>query len=564
MDRLIALVALRWRLEARAVSGSRGRMAALLVAVPALGFFSLASAFVAFSLTRFAERAQPELTLPALSALATLFGLTWALSPLLAGVSATETHDLGKLLPYPVPLPTLVASSLLANLLQPMVLAQLPPLAALSLALGGRGARGPVALVGLGLGLALVLAAGQAVGIALHAVSRNRRWHDRALLVGIGLGVAFSLLPILLLSRGGSSFRRLALLLLERDVFALVPFSWGARAAVHAGRGEALAFLGWAGASTLALAAVVGVSVALAQRLYRGELDLGEASGGGAARARMRLRGVVGALVEKDLRVAWRDPRTRALVFTGVIGPLVLLLLLWQGSAGPLRPGLLLAIASFSGLGALGSNAFALERQGLGLLFGFPADRLSILVGKNLGVIALRLPALIAVSLATLVVAGPGFVPAIAAVVLLTQVLAAAADNYLSILFPFPVAAAGRDPGAPVSGTRGLGAAAMTLARHARDARRLGPVRLPRLAARAPGRALALGPDPAARPRRLGGRLLHDHLGRRAPARAARAGARRPHGGGGLRWPGVRASRSSGSGWWAARWPAPSPRPGTA
>ena len=38
---------------------------------------------------------------------------------------------------------------------------------------------------------------------------------------------------------------------------------------------------------------------------------------------------------------------------------------------------------------------------------------------------------------------------------LLTQVLAAAADNYLSILFPVPVAAAGRDPNAP---SRGAGA----------------------------------------------------------------------------------------------------------
>jgi ABC-2 type transport system permease protein len=463
VDRLRALVALRWRLEARGLSGSRGRMAAVLIAVPALGVFSLAAAFVAFSVVRVVERAQPELVLPALSAVATLFGLTWALSPLLAGVSATETHDLGRLLSYPVPLPTLVASSLLANLLQPIVLAQLPPLVALSLALGGAGARGLVALVGLVLGLALVLATGQTVGMALHAISRNRRWHDRALFAGIGLGVAFSLLPILLLSRGGSQARRLGLILLERDVFALAPFAWGARAAVHAGRGEALPFLGWAGATTLALTAAVGVSVALAQRLYRGELDVGEAAAGGAARARMRLPGVVGALVEKDLRVAWRDPRARALVFTGMIGPLVLLLVLWQGSAGPLRPSLLLAIASFSGLGALGANAFALERQGLGLLLGFPADRLAILVGKNLGVIALRLPALLAVSLATLVVAGPAFVPAIAAVALLTQVLASAADNYLSILFPFPVAAAGRDPGAPGSGTRGLGAAGMTL-----------------------------------------------------------------------------------------------------
>jgi ABC-2 type transport system permease protein len=461
VDRLIALVALRWRIEARAVAGSRGRQAALLVALPALFLVSALSAFAAFFLARLLERAQPELLLPALSAVATFFGLGWALAPLLAGVPATETHDLGKLLSYPVPLPALVASSLLANLLQPMVLAQAPPLAALALALGGTSVRGLVALSGLALGLALVLASGQAVGLALHALSRNRRWHDRALFAGLGLGVAVSLLPVLLLSRGGSLARRLVLVLLERDVFALVPFSWGARAAVHAGRGEALPFLGWAGASTLALAAVVGVSVALAQRLYRGELDLGEASARGAARARMRLPGAVGALVEKDLRVAWRDPRLKALVFTGVIGPLVLLLVLWQGSAGALRPGLLLAVASFSGLGALGANAFALERQGLGLLFGFPVDRFSILVGKNLGVIALRLPALVAVSVATLILAGPAFVPAVATVVVLTQVLAAAADNYLSILFPVPVAAAGRDPNAPVSGSRGLGAAAM-------------------------------------------------------------------------------------------------------
>ncbi|HSD67610.1 MAG TPA: hypothetical protein VLF95_12950 [Vicinamibacteria bacterium] len=461
MDRLIAVVALRWRLEARAVTSSRGRVAALLVALPALLFVSVAAAFVAFSVSRLLERAQPELTLPALSAGAAFLGLTWALSPLLAGVSATETHDLSRLLSFPVPLPTLIASSLLANLLQPMVLAQMPPLVALAAGLGGVGARGLVAFAGLALALGLVIAAGQAVGLALHALSRNRRWHDRALLSGIGLGVLLSLLPILALSAGGSFARRFALTLLERDVFALVPFSWGARAAVHGGRGEALAFLGWAGAAALALAATVGVSVALAQRLYRGELDVGEGSARGAARARMRLPGVVGALVEKDLRVTWRDPRLKALVFTGVVGPLVLLLVLWQGSAGSRGSGLLLAVASFTGLGALGANALALERQGLGLLLGFPVDRFLVLVGKNLGVIALRVPALAAVSLATLLIAGPLLVPAVATVLLLTQLLAVAVDNYLSILFPVPVAAAGRDPSASVSGTRGLGAAAV-------------------------------------------------------------------------------------------------------
>ena len=463
MDRLIALVFLRWRLEARAVSGSRGRVAALLVVVPTLALGSAASAVVAFSGARLVERAEPQLMLPVLSALAALFGFVWALSPLLAGVSATATHDLGKLLAYPVPVPTLVGSSLLANLLQPIVLAQGPPLAALAVGLGGTSPRAVVALAGLALALALVLASGQAVGLALHALSRNRRLHDRALFLGIGLGVALSLMPIVLLSRGGSAARRLVLALLERDVFALVPFSWGARAAVQAGRGEPLLFLGWAGAATLALGAVVGVSVTLAQRLYRGELDLGQASAAGTARARMRLPGVVGALVEKDLRVVWRDPRLKALVFTGLVGPLVLLAV-WRGSAGPIPPGLFLALASFSGLGVLGSNAFALEGRGLGLLFGFPVDRFQVLLGKNLGVILLRTPALVAVSAATLFIAGPAYVPAVAVVVLLTQALAAAADNCVSILFPLPVASAGRDPNAPASGTRGLGAGVVAFA----------------------------------------------------------------------------------------------------
>jgi ABC-2 type transport system permease protein len=462
VDRLTALVALRWRLAARAVAGSRGRLALLLVALPPLVFVSAASAFAAFAGARFLGRYAPDLLLPAVSALATLFGVGWALAPLLAGIAATETHDLGKLLAYPVSLPVLVVSSLVANLLQPIVLAQAPPIVALAIGLGGAGVRGAAALAGLGLAFALVLASGQAVGLALHALSRNRRWHDRALFAGIALGVLLSLVPLLLLGGGGSLARRVVLALLERDVFGLVPFSWGARAAVHAGRGEALAFLGWASASTLALAAMVGVSVTLAQRLYRGDIDLGAAAGRGAARARMRLPGAMGALVEKDVRVAWRDPRLKALVFTGVIGPLVLLFLIW-GAGGPLGPGLLLAVASFTGLGALGANAFALERQGLGLLFGSPVDRLVLLVGKNAGVIVLRLPALVAVSLATLLVAGPVFVPAVATVALLTLVLATAFDNFLSVLFPVPVPAPGRDPSAPASGTRGLGAAAMVL-----------------------------------------------------------------------------------------------------
>ena len=52
MDRLIALVLLRFRLDVRAVLGARSRIVALFVAVPALAFVSLAAAFLAVRRSR--------------------------------------------------------------------------------------------------------------------------------------------------------------------------------------------------------------------------------------------------------------------------------------------------------------------------------------------------------------------------------------------------------------------------------------------------------------------------------------------------------------------------------
>jgi ABC-2 type transport system permease protein len=467
LDRLIALVLLRWRLELRSVLGTRSRLLGLLVAVPALGLMSVAGALAAYSLTSALENSNPSLVLPLLSAGAVVFGFSWALSPLYAGIAATETHDFGRLMHYPVPLPSLLASSLFANMLQPFVLAQLPPLVALALALAAPGAGAFAAALGLLSALALCLAVGQASALAIHAVSRHRRWHDRLLFLGIGLGIVVSLLPLLVLGSagsGGRATRAFLLGLLERDFFVLFPFSWGVRAAVHGARGELVPGLAWLAGSLLATLAVVGVSAALAQRLYRGELDLGESGVRAAGRPRVRLPGAVGALLEKDLRVTWRDPRLKALMFTGVLGPLLILVALWQGAAGGVSEGVLLSLASFAGLGVLGSNAFGVERQGVALLFSFPVDRLSILLAKNLGAMVLRLPALALVTVATLVAAGAWLVPAVLAVMLLTQVIGAAVDNFVAVLAPVPMAAAGRDPSSPVSGGRGLGAAALAFA----------------------------------------------------------------------------------------------------
>ena len=51
----------------------------------------------------------------------------------------------------------------------------------------------------------------------------------------------------------------------------------------------------------------------------------------------------------------------------------------------------------------------------------------------------MRAPVLVSLSLATLFIAGPVIAPAVATVVLLAQVLASAADNYVQILFPVPM-----------------------------------------------------------------------------------------------------------------------------
>ena len=303
--------------------GTRARVVTLLVVLPALALFSLAGAFVGFSGVRLLERSRPELVLPALSALAALIGLSWALSPLLAGVAATEAHDLTRLVHYPVPLTTLVVSSLLANLGQPLVLAQIPPLAAVALALAGGGcarrswpsprscsasssrspadrrSRSPCTRSrGTGAGTIAPLV----VGIALER--RAEPGADPAPQHGRRASRAGSRSPCW--STTPSCCCR------SRGVRA-PPCTRGA-----ASRWRASA---WTVATLLALAGALAVSAALAGRLYRGELDLGEAPARRTPRAPMRLPGAVGALVEKDLRVVWRDPRLKALLFTGLVGP---------------------------------------------------------------------------------------------------------------------------------------------------------------------------------------------------------------------------------------------------
>ena len=460
MDRLIALVLLHWKLELRGLMRARERALTLLLVVPWLLVFAGAASIFVFAGVR-ALRSDPD-GLRALLALAvTGLGFMWALSPLLAGVSFTETHDLTRLLHFPLPLSTLVLSSVAANASQPMVLAEMPVAAALALALCDHPAALPLAFVGALSSVAFMLVAAQCAGLAMHAVSRNRRWQDLALFLSIGMAFVFSLLPMLFITGRHWAVGGVLRTVLHRDLFAASPFAWGVRAAAYAGEGNLAAFAAWEAAQLVAVAAGLAVASVMVGRIYRGELALGPVRGRTVGRARMRLPGSLGALLEKDLRLAWRDPAMKASLVMGLAWPLMMTFFLTQLGSGSFRSsGVVLVLAGFTGILVFGSNSFGGERRGLALLMGFPVKRWRILVAKNLATMAIRLPGLLVLLGAGLYLAPPSVLPAAVTVALTTMAVSAAADNYVSVLFPVSVPAAGRNPfGGGLAGGRGLGAA---------------------------------------------------------------------------------------------------------
>ena len=463
MDRLIGLVLLRWRLEVRGLLAARERAIGLALLLPTLLVGSALGSFLAFLGTRSLMRANPDSLLPLLSALATAAGLLWVLSPLLAGIAFSETHDVSRLLHFPVPLPTLAASSLLANLTQPLVVAATPVALALALALAEQEIFLPLCFMGVLLGLGFLLAASQLMGLLLHGLARNRRLQDVILFLGLGAGFMLSLLPVLV-SLG--KFRTVAAILgriVATDVFALSPFGWGLRAAAHAGRGELLPFAALAGLATGAIVAATGASALLIQRVHRGELALAPSRRlSRTTRTRMVFSGDLGALVEKDLVGAWRDPALKASLFMGLIGPLLFLFLLSQATSYGRSESTLLILATFIGASSFGSNAFGLERRGISLLMSFPVPRWRILVAKNISALLFRLPGLVTLVLASVFLSPVSSLPAGLTIALVTMLLSSGADNYISILFPSAAPEAGKNPyGGVQAGGRGLGGAAL-------------------------------------------------------------------------------------------------------
>ncbi len=461
MDRLIALVSLRWTTEWRALRFARERWLSALLAFGGMAFGSLVMSFFAFAGLRGLDATSPGSVLTITGGLASAIGFLWVLSPVLTGIALSESHDMSRLMHFPLERRVLAASSLLANFLQPPAIAQAPLLLAVSAALSRSLPVFPLVLLGLGLSFVFAVAAAQALGLALHGLARSRRFQDLAIFAGLGLGFLISVLPLLVIAGG---IRTLKPLLAAAAVLEWLPFAWGARAAIHAGRGDLLSASAWAAAAGLAILATLATSALLIEKIYRGDLDLGVARGAGLRPARMALPGALGALIEKDLRSAWRDPSLRATLVMSLLGPLLVLLFLSQSQLSGRAGSAVLVLASFVGLQAFGGNALGFERRGLGLLLSFPIARWRVLVAKNLSALFFRLPGLLTLLLAALFTAPLELAPVAATIAGATFVVAAGMDNIFSILFPITAPAPGKNPLAHSSGGRGLGTALVSAA----------------------------------------------------------------------------------------------------
>jgi hypothetical protein len=463
LDRLTALVLLRWKLDLRAAFGARGRILGLLLALGFSLLFAFFGAFFVYFGASALARTWPQLLAPLASVAATAVGLFWALAPLVTGAAITETHDVRRLTHFPVRPQVLVLASMLANLTQPMVLAELPIVAALALALAGHAALLPFTLLGVLLSFGCVLAGAQLTGLALHSLSRNRRLWDLVLFVGLGLSLVLSLIPFLLLASGGRALRFVMNVVVAGDLFAWSPFGFGLRAAVHAGRGELLPFTLNMLAGTLSLAALLASSAWLTQRVASGDLAVGYARRREARPSRMWLGGRLGALIEKDLRLSWREPALKAMLLFGLLGPMLFLYFVGRMRTVGAPETTVLLLATFIGLSGFGANAFGLERRGIALLFAFPIDRAHILVAKNLVALLFRLPGLTMLAIAALWMASPACLPAAATLALGTILIGAGLDNFMSIWFPIAFPAPGGNPYGSASGGRRLGASLVSL-----------------------------------------------------------------------------------------------------
>jgi ABC-2 type transport system permease protein len=378
----------------------------------------------------------------------TFLAVFWALGPLLALASDT-TIDIDKLALFPLTARQLMPGLLLGAAIGFGGLFTTIVLVGAFVGMGGTGAPAVVALVAVVLELALCLSLSRWVSTSLSAAASKRRWRDVALFLGpitalaVNLGVQAANRAVFVTDGSRRLRTHSHALSVARTVLHWLPTGWSTVAVQGARRGNyAVAVLGLVATALLVLG-----FIALWWRAIQRATTTSATPGAGQRTARTPLlprslpwlpHNAFGAIVAKELRYTWRDPRRRAALL-GVMFAGVLPLFVFRGLTASNARTCLIAVWPALNIG-LNANAFGMDgdRMWVDVAAGVPvADELRARTVARL-IATLPVVAVLLVGFAVLAGTGAGVLPALGAVAAAVGIGSGFAA-VLSVRAPFPM-----------------------------------------------------------------------------------------------------------------------------
>jgi ABC-2 type transport system permease protein len=419
-------VRLKLSLLAGGLRGDRRRRVGFVVSVTAATIFAVVGC-TGLTVMRFQGEATDSVIV-----VYTALGLTWTLLPLVS-FGIDETLDPTRLSLFP-----LTRAQMFRGLLAAAVTGPWPVATLIVLAGGVAGlAAGPgsvaVGLVCVPLTLMLYVAAARACATGMSNLLRSRRGRDVGM--AVALVIMLSVQGVTVLASGGAPAGADAVVG-AADGLRWLPPGMAAHAIGAAADGR----------YGVALAEVAAVAIVVAALLWAWMAALGRAlitaDASTQTTGRVRLRGWgwsptgrTGAILVKELRYAWRDPRRR-MSWLSAAG-MTVILGLGSGSVGPFFPVCMTAMI----IGAGGANGFGNDGPALwmhAVVTGRSRDLRADLAGKNLASALLGTVVVLAVSVLSTAMHGvPADLPRVFLAGLGVLGIGIGVATVVSVLFPY-------------------------------------------------------------------------------------------------------------------------------
>lgn len=443
-------VRLKLRLIAGALRGHSGRLAGFV-----LGLIFAASAapsgFILLSMLRGHGALATDIGVMAF----TVVAVAWAMLPLLV-FGTDETLDPTRLALLPITRRTLARGMFVAALVGVGPLATVVVLLGAAVGLSGGPLSVAIGVVAVALQVALCITGSRALAAAFSTLLRSRRGRD--------LAVVFGLAMIVIIQGGNLVVQRAITSGLHGSLDALREVADYARWAPPGMAADAIAMArdgryGVALAELAVVAAVVALLMwlwiaAVGRALETYDASTQRASDdrrGRPARRLLPVAGKVGAVVGKELRYAWRDPRRKvgwlAMIGVGIVVTFSFTNPNTVGADGPTLP--MYFAAAVAGLQA--ANQYGIDGPATwmnAVAIGSARDMRADIAGRNIAHATVALPCLAALDVATTLITGADTEAAVRAMALAAGVYAITLGlcDVTSVRFPYAIPQRAHNP----------------------------------------------------------------------------------------------------------------------